>query len=190
MTPDVMDAAKKLVAPIAVLLVAIVIWRVRQLSWRDDVAVVGPRRSDVLPWLAWLGAWAAWMWLVELVGPKLGMPAPEQWPADRSTASFGVLFLGMVLLAPVGEELIFRGILYGRLSTTGLGKAGAVLVCAVVFGLLHVRYGMLLVAFIVLDGIWYGVARVTTGSVIVPMVMHVMGNALAWYQHLPRKPGG
>jgi membrane protease YdiL (CAAX protease family) len=189
MTPDVLDAAKKLIAPIAVLLVAVVIWRVRALSWRDDVAVVGPKRSDLLPWLAWLGAWAAWMAVAEVVGRKLGMPAPEQWQ-DRSGASLGILFVGMVLLAPVGEELVFRGILYGRLAGTSLGKVGAVLVCAVVFGLLHVRYGMLLVGFIVIDGIWYGAARATTGSVVVPMAMHVMGNLLAWYQHLPRKPGG
>lgn len=189
MTPDVMDAAKKLIAPIAVLLVAIVIWRVRQLSWRDDLAVVGPQRSDVLPWLAWLGAWAVWVWVAEIVGRKLGMPAPEQWQ-DRSTTSLGILFVGMVLLAPIGEELVFRGILYGRLAGTTLGKVGAILVCAVVFGLLHVRYGMLLVAFIVIDGIWYGAARATTGSIAVPMVMHAMGNLVAWYQHLPRKPGG
>jgi membrane protease YdiL (CAAX protease family) len=85
---------------------------------------------------------------------------------------------------------VFRGILYGRIAGTTLGKVGAILVCAVVFGLLHVRYGMLLVAFIVIDGIWYGAARATTGSIAVPMVMHAMGNLFAWYQHLPRKPGG
>ena len=186
MPPDVLDALKKLIAPIAVLAIAVIIWRVRNLSLRDDLAVVAPRARDALLWIV---VWVAWMALSEFVANKVGVEAPEIW-SDRSVAAMGALFVGMVLLAPIGEELVFRGLLYGRLANTSLGPAGAVAVAAVVFGLLHIRYGWVLVAFVVVDGVWYGIARVTSGTVIIPMIMHVMGNLLAWYQHLPRNSGG
>ncbi len=185
MPPDVLDALKKLIAPIGVFAIILIIWRVRNLSFRDDLAVVAPRARDLLLWVV---LWIAWMALSELVSNQLGIEPSEVW-ADRSVASMAILFVGMVLLAPAGEELVFRGLLYGRVAGTSLGPAGAVVVAAAVFGLLHIRYGWVLVGFVVVDGLWYGVARVKSGSVIVPMVMHTMGNLLAWYQHLPRNSG-
>lgn len=56
------------------------------------------------------------------------------------------LFLGPGLLAPVGEELIFRGLCYGRLRNR-MGVLPAALLCALLFAAVHGNVIQALYAF-------------------------------------------
>ena len=63
--------------------------------------------------------------------PQPGLTEASQWPLP----AFIVLILAGGLLVPVGEELLFRGVLYGWLRRYGM--VVAVPISAIVFGLFH-----------------------------------------------------
>lgn len=84
--------------------------------------------------------------------------------------------LGVAILGPIAEELIFRGVIYYRLALTELGVAGAILVTAIVWGCLHLDYRPPVLARFVLGGCLLGAARYWTASVITPIIMHIVWN--------------
>jgi membrane protease YdiL (CAAX protease family) len=87
-----------------------------------------------------------------------------------------LLLFGTVLLAPIGEELLFRGFLLPRLLVQK-GPVWAVGVSAVVFALLHPQYGLYMPVVLVY-GIVLGWARVRTGGLAAPILLHMTINAV------------
>ena len=91
------------------------------------------------------------------------------------------------LLAPVGEELLFRGIiLRGMQERWRMGTGGAIIVSSLLFALMHVSPLALLPLFCI--GVTFAIMYVRTGSLWVPIVMHAANNAvnfalLAWIGH-------
>jgi hypothetical protein len=82
-------------------------------------------------------------------------------------------------VAPTAEELILRGALFTRLARTRLGGVGAVVVTALAFAAFHVQYGVPQLVLIIVDGVFYGSARAVTGSSLVSLACHMLGNAYA-----------
>jgi membrane protease YdiL (CAAX protease family) len=83
------------------------------------------------------------------------------------------LFLGVSLAAGVCEEIISRGYLLPYFDSL-VGPAGAVLASSVLFGLDHAYQGA---AGIMKTGIWglvYAGAYVATGSLLAPMLLHLV----------------
>lgn len=84
------------------------------------------------------------------------------------------MWVGLSLTAGFCEEVLYRGFLIWY-STAWLPGAAAVLVCAVLFGLAHLYLGWgvgVLRATIV--GVVLGAAYLLTGSLWVPIVLHVV----------------
>lgn len=88
-----------------------------------------------------------------------------------------LIVVDTVLLAPIAEELLFRGYLLPRLLLQK-GSAWAVGVSAVLFALLHPQYGMY-VPLVLLYGVVLGWARLRTGGLTVPILLHLSINSLA-----------
>lgn len=82
-----------------------------------------------------------------------------------------------VVLAPIGEELLFRGIVLPHLART-LQAPTAIALSAVLFGMLHVDHGVLLVGPLTI-GLVLGWARWRTGSIGVPILLHTTVNGVA-----------
>ena len=80
-----------------------------------------------------------------------------------------------VLVAPVSEEFIFRGYLYGVLKRYGGGLA-SLFFTSVLFALLHLNVPALLPLFLL--ACTFTLAYEMTGSLLVPMTMHALFNAL------------
>ena len=85
------------------------------------------------------------------------------------------LTLALVVIAPITEELLFRGVLLRGLVRS-YGERVGLLVCAVLFGLLHGRPAEALVAFVA--GLVLGALRLRTRSVLPCIALHVGVNAL------------
>ena len=83
-------------------------------------------------------------------------------------------FILAVIVAPLVEETIFRGILFSRL-TAKWGMVRAMVVSSLAFGLLHFDP---IGAFVF--GIVACVLYVRTQSLIVPMVLHALNNFFVW----------
>lgn len=83
-----------------------------------------------------------------------------------------VVLLGACLIAPVCEEVLFRGLLAGRLARYGQ-KPGA-FVSALLFGLFHANLSQFFYAFAI--GILLAYAYYRTGSLAAPITLHILLN--------------
>lgn len=86
--------------------------------------------------------------------------------------SLAVILLGACVLGPLCEELLFRGLLAGRLARYGQ-KPGA-LVSALLFGLFHANLGQFFYAFAL--GLLLAYAYYRTGRLAAPIVLHMLYN--------------
>ena len=133
--------------------------------------------------LAWLAVFAAAAVAQELLGGALGGGPASKW--ESLSASRLIRAGTIVLLAPLAEEVAFRGTMYGVLMKRGLHPALAILLPALVFTAVHVQYFGLGLVFIFVDGIIFGLARHRTRSLFVPVLLHTVGNAYAVAQRMP-----
>lgn len=89
-----------------------------------------------------------------------------------------LILLAAGIGAPLAEELLFRGLIFGALRRSPLGFAGATLISAVSWASLHVNYSLYGLGAIVLIGLYLGWLRERTGSLLTPIVCHGAYNSL------------
>ena len=96
------------------------------------------------------------------------------------TAGHPALFwLAIVIVAPVFEELFFRGFMFRGLRESRLGDWGAVAITSLLWAVIHFQYDAKLIGFIFALGIFLGVARVRQGSVWLTIALHAAVNLVA-----------
>jgi len=96
----------------------------------------------------------------------------------RGTRHFG-LAVFVAVIAPIIEELIFRGYLYKAWRFTRLGYVGALTLISVLFSLAHVgQYHWPSLIFLFCFAILMGMAREKTSSVLIPMLLHTINNTI------------
>lgn len=142
---------------------------------------LGWRKTNFNPFLAAVSGVALAVMLTAL---GRFLHTPENNLIDKlvnSWFSFALLAVTAALLAPLFEELVFRGFLQPLLSRT-FGVVAGVLVTAALFGALHLfeyslqwQYGVI----IALAGAVFGWARARTGSVIPGVIMHCCFNSVS-----------
>jgi hypothetical protein len=91
------------------------------------------------------------------------------------------LWIAIVIAAPVLEEFFFRGFLFDGLRDSKLGSVGAIIITAGFWGLIHQQYGTLEIAFIMILGVLFGIARIQTRSLYTPIIMHMLVNLNAMW---------
>ena len=163
--------------PLFLLVVGLVIARARKLNWAEDVGFRAPKASAAFVWVT---AFVAFAVAIEVLGSG-GESARGSWVGKYSAADLAIRMVAVGLLYPIAEEFFFRGVFLGALRRR-FGDLPAIIVPAIVFGAIHVQYDWPLL--IVADGLLFGLARVRTGSVYVPMAMHVIGNSYAVWERL------
>jgi len=85
------------------------------------------------------------------------------------------LMLAIVVVAPVGEEIAFRGFLYRGLVRPGYEQL-AIVVISLAWALLHIQYDWLGMAQIFAAGLTLGWFRWASGSTTLTIIMHVLIN--------------
>jgi membrane protease YdiL (CAAX protease family) len=86
------------------------------------------------------------------------------------------IVLIVVLVAPLCEEVLYRGLLWGGLTRLGANRWLAFGVTTVIFALAHFEWPRALLLLVV--AIPIGLARVYTGGLIAPIVAHQVNNLL------------
>lgn len=115
-------------------------------------------------------------WVVFLEG--MNLPTGEQpmvellRNADDPWLLLTILVLA-VIVAPVTEELIFRGVLF-RYLRTRIPRSIAVVAPALVFALLHANVAAMVPLFVL--GVFFALAYERTGRIAVPMIAHALFN--------------
>jgi membrane protease YdiL (CAAX protease family) len=103
---------------------------------------------------------------------------PEQDDIAGDFGPIGIQFLLIVILAPLAEEICFRGMLFGGLRTK-LPFWAAALGAGVFFGLLHFTTGPSAVPSLVALGVIFALVYEKTGSLWPAIIMHTLNNGFA-----------
>ncbi len=90
--------------------------------------------------------------------------------------SVGLALLGMVVLGPLVEEIVFRGLLFGALAPR-LGVLGAAALGAILFGAAH--GDLVLFPSLAALGFVAALSYAATGNLTVPVALHVFNNVFA-----------
>ncbi|MDN5914053.1 MAG: CPBP family intramembrane metalloprotease [Pseudonocardia sp.] len=168
------------VAPVTALIAAVAALAVR-VRWAPALGI----RSTTLRWLL-VAVAAGLLTKVVTVGAILAYQAltgdrsNPQEVLTNSAAGGGWQLAGLLLfgavLVPLGEELLFRGLIYGSLRRYGVLLG--LIVSSVLFGLAH-GLNAVLVAAVVLGAVNV-VLYERSRSIWVPMLSHTMFNASAF----------
>jgi len=144
---------------------------------RIETAIV--TASTLLLAFATAGAIAAWFWLTEGPGRVERMTVDLDKQLSRAFSSVGLVTIALsVLVAPVVEEIVFRGFIY-RAFERRWGWLAAMLATSALFGMYHTYPWSAFVSSIV----FVCVMR-RTGSLWAPIVVHVIFNLMLWWPFL------
>jgi membrane protease YdiL (CAAX protease family) len=139
---------------------------------------------------AWFGA-ALFGLLVFVVRPAVvlawqavtGEPPPpiqqEVLPRTPDLVQVSLGVMAVVVAAPFGEEVFFRGFLFGALRAR-FGLVPGVLLSAAVFGLFHFLGGPLLVVLMFFFGIAVALLFHRRGSLAAPVAAHALFNLVGY----------
>lgn len=97
--------------------------------------------------------------------------------APRSLAEYAIVFVMLVVLPPIFEEILFRGYLFGTLRK-GVPTLIAAVVTSVLFGLAHGQLNLFIDTFILSLVLCY--VRIKTGSIWASMALHATKNGVAF----------
>lgn len=129
----------------------------------------------------WIAASIVLIWVIGALlnpfleaGEEQGL-VPDDWESDRA-AAFAANFVIVALVAPVVEELTYRGLGFAAVQQF-FGGGVAVVVTALAFGLAH----GLVIALPVLTifGLILGWLRLRTRSLYPPIILHAIFNGVA-----------
>lgn len=180
MDPQLQTSLIKLAVPtLASVVVLFATWR-RGISWKSDLGLRVPHFARAA---CWLGFWVVWIWISEQIIRALGLEQAKLWP-EYPLHIFVIRIAAIGLAGPILEELVTRGLALHLLRKTSVGTIGAILITAVVWSCFHFRYeagGLILIA---VDGVIFALSRIHTGSLWVPIAMHILGNNVSIFQSI------
>ncbi len=90
----------------------------------------------------------------------------------------GLAFVMLAIIAPIAEELIFRGWLYGKLRIK-IPKWVAILITSLLFGLIHLQWNVGVTVFCM--SIVTCILREITGTIYAGMLVHMLSNGIAFF---------
>jgi len=99
--------------------------------------------------------------------------------AYTSTESPWILWLALIVAAPLFEETFFRGFLISGLSSSFLGPIGSILVSSALWAAIHFQYDLYDLVTIFVMGLVFGIAKYKSDSILVTIGMHSFVNLLA-----------
>jgi membrane protease YdiL (CAAX protease family) len=96
--------------------------------------------------------------------------------AAASAGWLVLLWFAVVVMAPIGEEVLFRGFLFRGWLKAPRDTWPVIVATAALFALLHVQYDWLVIAQVFAFGMLLGWMRWATGSTILTMLLHALIN--------------
>ena len=88
--------------------------------------------------------------------------------------------ISIAIMAPLVEELLFRGAIEGHLLKQGKSPVAAILISSLIFGIVHINPAQVPFAFAI--GAVFGWLYYRTGSVVLGIIGHFINNSIATIQ--------
>ncbi|NQZ20686.1 MAG: CPBP family intramembrane metalloprotease [Colwellia sp.] len=108
----------------------------------------------------------------------LGIETPQIMIDMYSTTDYlFLLFIAVVIAAPIFEELVFRGFMFKGLKNSPLGVIGTLIITSVLFTLIHAgQYDLTVLAILFPLAVILGLARQRSGGIYLPIYLHFANN--------------
>jgi CAAX protease family protein len=121
--------------------------------------------SDLLSWL---------------IGHELLAPFMVKiYQNARDAGVIALLLFAVVVAAPIGEEIVFRGFLFRGWAASRLGVAGTIVLTSALWAAIHLQYDWLGMMQVFCLGLLFGWVRWRSGSTALTMLMHGATNLAA-----------
>jgi len=150
----------------------------RRTTLREYLHLRLPSRRVAIAWMVACLALLAAMDCVTVFALGRDIVPPSQVEDYRNAESLVALLLAVVVVAPVSEELLFRGFLFKGIASKWGGPA-AIMISAVLWASLHLQYDLYGIFQVFVSGIFLGVVRLRSGSVLLVIALHAMGNLIS-----------
>lgn len=165
----------KVLLPLVAIAAVLLLCRARRIALGPDLGLRPPPPVQLLGWVALA---VLWMLGTDAVLHWRGPWDFGPWRAQALWVS-GARVLAVGVLGPVAEELVVRGFIYFRLRRAGLNEWLVIGLTAAGWAGLHVDYAPAVIAVIFGEGLLLGLARRYSGSLWVPILMHIAWNLYA-----------
>jgi membrane protease YdiL (CAAX protease family) len=153
--------------------------RARHASAHAYLALRIPRAGQMIQWLLILGLFLAAMDLLTFLSGRPVVP-PMMVEVYTNAGFFPLVVVAVLLVAPLWEELLFRGFFFIGIAVSRMGPTWAIMIGAALWSVLHIgEYGWFYIGVIFLQGLLLGLARLATGSTLMTIIMHAVANLVA-----------
>jgi membrane protease YdiL (CAAX protease family) len=132
-----------------------------------------------LTFLLYIVALVGVMWVFALLFPELS-EQEQDLGFEKSGNGFSqlkLIFVSLVIIPPVVEELIMRGFLFGRLRAK-VGFWPATIVVSLIFALAHGQVNVAIDTFVL--SLFLCHVREQTGAIWSPIIIHTLKNLLGF----------
>jgi len=172
----------------AVIFVGISVLAARLARWpvAEYLGLVRPRERDVVLGAACIIVYmAATLTLISLLGAEwtdaVARRTIDAYRDARADGSLPLLWLVTVVLAPVGEETLYRGFVFRGWAQSRMGVMGTILLTSVIFALMHHQYNLVVLLFVLCMGLILGWLRWRSGSTTLTILLHALANSIGCF---------
>ena len=120
------------------------------------------------------------LWFISTVLPMIDLMQEQETGFTGITQGFEytLAFLSLVVIAPVAEEVLFRGYLFGKLRKR-FSLWLSIILTSLLFAIVHFAWNVGFDVFVL--SIVLCLLRVMTGSLWAPILLHMIKNGIAFY---------
>lgn len=126
--------------------------------------------------------------VVAFIGAAVvGFPVEQQFGVDPTQQAlsesatepglFPLVFLSGIIIAPIAEEIVFRGYMY-KAFRDRFKPAYAIILSAALFSIIHLEWRAALSLFVI--GVVLAYVYEKTGNLMAPITVHILNNAVAF----------
>ncbi len=162
--------------PALAVIVLLVLWRGFRITQYLGASTVQWRHA-----LGWVPGLFLLLGAVYLTARMLDRPIAQDWMLRiYETAGWMPGFvLAFCLAAPIFEETLFRGFMMRGLAYSRAGSTGALVLSTSLWTALHMQYDAFGLAVVFVMGLYFGIAWLTTRSLGLVVVLHMLANGAA-----------
>jgi membrane protease YdiL (CAAX protease family) len=163
--------------PVTTAVIALAV-RLARAQQAEYLALKLPPKRDLRVGLVWLvGLIAVGDALLYISGYPLVTPFQVQsYTTAAAEGWLPALLLGAVIVAPAGEEIVFRGFLFRGWARSDRTMWPAIVVISLLWAALHVQYDWTGILQIFVIGLFLGWMRWRSGSLLLTFLLHALFN--------------
>ena len=166
--------------------VAVLIWQHGSPGWaaQEYLALNWPPRQEVVIALVSL---VVLLPLLDVMAYLAGQPIIPPFMVDiyrnaKATGALPLLWLAVVVAAPVAEEIVFRGFIFRGWVRPSQRPMVGILLVTTFFAVIHIQYNWFGILQVFLIGFLLTWTRWRSGSTLLSMLLHFITNFYAMLQ--------